>query len=57
MTLLRRLWGKEGRDVLGVGAADEVDRVQEGFGRGEGVGFVEGWFGEEGAVKRLEGTL
>ena len=57
MTLLRRLQGEEGRDVLGVGAADEVDRVQEGFGRGEGVGFVEGWFGEEGAVKRLEGTL
>jgi hypothetical protein len=45
--------GEERDDGLGVGAADEVDGVEEGFGGGEGEGFVEGWFGEEGAGRML----
>ena len=49
MAFLRRERGEQWHDVFGVGAADEVDGVEEGFGRGEGGDFVEGGFGEESA--------
>ena len=50
MALLRGERGEERDDGVGVGAADEVDGVEERFGGGERGGFVQGGFGEEGAV-------
>jgi hypothetical protein len=50
VAFLRGERGEEWDDRLGVGAADEIDGVEEGFGGGEGGGFVQGGFSEEGAV-------
>jgi hypothetical protein len=47
VALLGRERWEQWHDVFGVGAADEVDGVEEGFGGRERGDFVESWFGEE----------